>query len=91
MLIFLLKGILPWDHVEASNIRDANEEVLLLKNKNKSELLAGLPPNFGDIYAYLDELKFSSEPDYGKIKGSLTALMKKNGYDMDYKYDWEYL
>jgi casein kinase 1 len=60
----------------------------MLKNKKQADLLVGLPPVFGQLFAYLKELKFDSTPDYGKIQGMLNALMKKNGYEWDYKYDW---
>jgi hypothetical protein len=45
-LIFLLQGELPWMHIASKTIKDANDEVLLLKNNRKTELLAGLPPPF---------------------------------------------
>ena len=63
----------------------------MLKNKMQAQLLTGLPPVFGQILSYLKELKFASTPEYGKIQAMLNALMKKNGYEWDYKYDWEYL
>jgi replication-associated recombination protein RarA len=69
----------------------ANEEVLELKSKNRAELLEGLPDHFRQVLAYLDELKFASTPDYDRIRNILQALIKKNGYEVDYKYDWEYL
>lgn len=36
-------------------------------------------------------LKFEEKPNYEKIKKLFSALMKKNGYDLDYKYDWTYV
>ena len=60
----------------------------MLKTKKRGELLAGLPEVFGQASGYIDDLKFQSTPDYAKIRGWLQQLMKKNGYEMDYKYDW---
>lgn len=51
-------------------------------------MLSGLPETFRELFGYLDELKFSSAPDYGKVRGLLQNLMKKNGYELDYKFDW---
>ena len=45
-LVFLLNGTLPWAKILAKNMKDANEEVLLLKTKKKGELLEGLPNIF---------------------------------------------
>ena len=37
---------------------------------------------------YIWGLKFDQAPDYAKVKGMLNGLIKKNGYEMDYKFDW---
>lgn len=75
----------------ASNMINANEELLTLKSNTRDELLSGLPEAFVQAMTYIDELKFGSAPDYDKLRGLLSGLMKKHGYEMDYKYDWEYL
>ena len=90
-MLFLVKGTLPWNHIEASSIKEANEEVLRLKTERRGELLAGLPPAFQELLGSLEELKFNSVPDYARLREIITSLMKKNGYENDYKYDWEFL
>lgn len=75
----------------ASNMIKANEELLALKNNSRDDLLSGLPEAFVGAMGYIDELKFSSVPDYERLRGLFGGLMKKHGYEMDYKYDWEYL
>jgi hypothetical protein len=37
------------------------------------------------------KIKFVDRPNYGQIRQELLALLKKNGYELDYKHDWEYL
>jgi casein kinase 1 len=90
-LIFLVKGELPWMKLAASNMINANEELLALKSNSRDDLLSGLPEAFVAAVNYIDELKFSSAPDYDRLRGMFSGLMKKHGYEMDYKYDWEYL
>ena len=87
-LIFLLKGEIPWMHLSSKNMKDAIEEVLELKTKSRVELLSGLPETFRELMGYLDELKFNSAPEYSKVRTMLQNLMKKNGYELDYKFDW---
>ncbi len=77
--------------INSNNMMGANEELLSLKSNSRDELLNGLPEVFAVIMNYLDEIKFATAPDYERIRGLLSALMKKNGYELDYKYDWEYL
>lgn len=62
--------------------------MLELKLKSRAELLAGLPEAFKEIASHIDELKFASSPDYLRLKNVLQGVMKKNGYELDYKYDW---
>ena len=63
---------------------------MILKSNTRDELLSGLPEAFLLGMAYIDELKFVSAPDYERLRGFLSGLMKKHGYEMDYKYDWEH-
>lgn len=67
-MVFLVKGVLPWSHVEASSIKEANEEVLRLKTERRDELLLGLPPAFQQLLGSLEDLKFNSAPDYGQLR-----------------------
>jgi hypothetical protein len=77
--------------IGASDMISANEELLTLKSNTRDELLGGLPEAFVAAMGYVDELKFGSEPNYDKLRGLFSGLMKKHGYQLDYKYDWEYL
>lgn len=67
-LIFLLKGELPWIDIKATDIVEANNEILLCKNKKREQLLSGLPDIFNHLFERLDETKFSSAPDYDFIR-----------------------
>lgn len=86
-----MKGELPWIKLSATNMINANEELLTLKSNSRDELLSGLPEALVAAMGYIDELKFATLPDYERLRGLFAGLMKKHGYEMDYKYDWEYL
>lgn len=38
--------------------------------------------------SYCRELQFKDKPDYDKLKNLFKNLMKKNGWENDYEYDW---
>ena len=40
---------------------------------------------------YIEKIKHKDKPNYGYLRAQMLGLMKKNGYELDYKYDWEYL
>lgn len=77
--------------LSANNMIGANEELLAIKSNSRQELLSGLPDAFTQALAHIDQLKFASTPDYERLRCIFQALMKKHGYEVDYKYDWEYL
>lgn len=87
----MLKGDLPWTQVEASTVSEAYEAVGQMKKTMKKELLEGLPEIFSKMVGFVRDMKFKDQPEYAVFRKMMTDLMKKNGYDMDYKYDWEYL
>ena len=62
MLVYLVKGVLPWQGLSAKNdYRDAGN----LKKKIKAEVLCeGLPPAFANTINYAKGLTFSAMPDY---------------------------
>lgn len=51
-------------------------------------LCKDIPSQFKELLAYSRDLEFEEEPDYEKIKGLFTQLMKNESYEMDYTYTW---
>lgn len=78
-------------NVIASDMSEAYTITGSLKLSKKGELLQGLPETFKSIMNYIESVKFKEKPNYGYLRAELLGLMKKNGYELDYKYDWEYL
>ena len=37
---------------------------------------------------YIEDIRFLDEPDYAFLKKPFRDLMKKEGYDYDFKFDW---
>ncbi len=90
-MIYLIKGSLPWFELKSETMIEAYDETAKLKKDKIGELLEGLPDAFSTVLSYLKGLKFEETPSYDKIRQSLLSLMKRNGYELDYKYDWTYL
>lgn len=90
-MIYLIKGYLPWFQLKSLTLIEAYDEIEKIKKDKVHELLEGLPQTFATILNYVKELKFDEKPNYEKIKQELEKLMKRNGYEMDYKFDWTYV
>jgi serine/threonine protein kinase len=72
MLIYFLKGSLPWQNLKADPNYDRYEKILEKKLSVSIENLTnGLPPQFAQLVAYTRGLHFIEEPDYEKIRGLL--------------------
>ena len=84
LLIYFVKGELPWTHIKHSNdIKQKKMDISL------EELCEGLPEEFKELIKYSRELEFQQEPDYCYLKGLLEKVAKKNRIDLDnVKYDW---
>ena len=82
MLIYFMKGTLPW-----MKIRIANKKELYLKlSKFKKEyepekLCANLPEEFVDYVKYVKNLEFEENPDYSYLKSLFEKMIQKKEYD----------
>jgi hypothetical protein len=47
-----------------------------------------LPEEFSLFFNYCRGLKFEEKPDYAYLRKLLKDLMYRNGYEVDYQYDW---
>lgn len=89
MLIFFLKGQLPWQNIKTS---DKTERYILIKKSkletSLSELCDGLPKEFKLFIKYAKNLTFTDTPNYLYLKNLFLGLMAEKGYGFDFVYDW---
>ncbi|KAH3765824.1 serine/threonine kinase [Pelomyxa schiedti] len=89
MLVYFLKGRLPWMGMQA-NTRHSKES-LILDHKLTTPpdiLCSGLPGEFATYLKYCGGLQFSQDPDYAYLKKLLQDLFVKCNYTSDNMYDW---
>jgi len=68
MLMFLLKGILPWQKITNSSKDDRIKDIFRIKNYYKQHNLAGEYPTFlVDFMNYAYNLKYDDVPNYNMI------------------------
>lgn len=73
MLIYLLRGSLPWltsDHEKLSSCSILERKV----NTTIEVLCDGIPVEFASILIYTRSLAFSEDPDYGHLRSLLHGL-----------------
>jgi len=89
VLLYFLRGSLPWQKVTASNKKDKYEKIIEKKLATSFETLCkGFPIEFFTYLTYCRNLRFDERPDYDYLKNLFKDLFQKSGFEFDYIYDW---
>lgn len=89
MLIYFMKGKLPWQGIKRNNKDKHFKDVMDMKKNMKLDLLCeGMPEAFVKYMKYCKELKFEEEPDYKYLRELFRSVMADKKYVYDYKFDW---
>lgn len=89
VLLYFLRGSLPWQNMKANNKKDKYERIMEKKLSTPVDLLCkGFPNEFVTFLTYCRNLRFEDRPDYGYLRNLLKDLFVKSGFEMDYQYDW---
>jgi len=92
VMLYFLRGSLPWQNMKASNKKEKYQKIMEKKMGTTVESLCkGFPTEFVTYLTYCRSLKFEDKPDYNYLKTLLKTLSAKSGYEMDYQYDWNIL
>lgn len=89
VLIYFLKGSLPWQGLKARNVKDKYEKIKEKKILTKiDDLCNGFPEEFNKYMTYCRKLKFTEKPDYLYLRNLFKNLFKTMQFVHDYQFDW---
>ena len=89
MLIYLLKGQLPWQGLKIKQKNEKYEKIREMKiDLDINKLCEGIPEEFGAYIKMVRKLEFEEEPEYAKYINLFDELFKKKEFIKDYAYDW---
>lgn len=89
VMMYFLRGRLPWQAVHATSKQEKYEKIARIKkNTSIKDLCAGFPSEFGAYFEYCRLLYFEDAPDYSYLRRMFRRLFFKEGYRWDYVYDW---
>ena len=92
IILYFIKGDLPWGSVKGKTKEEKYQKVMDLKVANKpDELCKDLPTEIKLIFDYVFELEFEDRPNYNYIKSLLTKAMEKMRYKNDNQFDWMFI
>lgn len=89
MLIFLLKGSLPWQGLKGSTKRKRSSNIFNVKSSiSLQELCKDIPSEFLLYMKYCRTLRYDQVPDYNLLRNLFIELFKSKQYTLNYIYDW---
>ncbi|KAG9391079.1 Protein kinase domain [Carpediemonas membranifera] len=89
VLVYFLRGQLPWQALRAATKRQKYEKILEKKMATPIESLCrGFPAEFTAYLHYTRALRFDDKPDYAYIRKLFRELFIREGYSYDYQFDW---
>jgi len=89
MLIYFLRGNLPWQGLKIDRKDDRYKKILEVKmNTTCEELCKDFPNEFVEFIKYTRNLDFYAKPDYNYLRGLMMNLLEKFGGKYDYWFDW---
>ncbi|XP_063945640.1 uncharacterized protein LOC108211763 isoform X3 [Daucus carota subsp. sativus] len=89
VLMYFLKGSLPWQGLKDGQIEKINKKKL---STSIEALCRGYPNEFSSHFHYCRSLRFDDKPDYLYLKSMYRELFKREGYRSDHDaYDWTIL
>ena len=89
VLMYFLRGSLPWQGLHVNKGEDRYKKILMKKKGTSAEdLCKGFPKQFIEYINYTRNLEFEADPDYKFLRGLLTDALEKEKCSFDFWYDW---
>lgn len=92
LMIYLLRGSLPWQQIKATTEERKLELIREMKETiSTSDLCDGLPKEFKVYFDHVRSLKFGDKPRYFYLRRIFNNLFRREGYQWDHVFDWTIL
>ena len=89
VLMYFLRGSLPWQGLHVNKGEDRYKKILVKKKGTSAEeLCKTFPSEFAEYINYTRNLEFEADPDYKFLRGLLTTVLEKQKCSFDFYYDW---
>jgi len=89
VLMYFLRGNLPWQGLKVRSKEDRYKRILEKKRETTTEdLCKDFPREFFEYVDYTRNLEYEENPDYDFLRKKFTDVLKALNEEMDYIYDW---
>lgn len=92
VLMYFLRGSLPWQGLKAGTKKQKYEKISEKKMSTPIEVLCkNYPSELASYFHYCRQLRFDDKPDYSYLKRLFRDLFIREGFQFDYVFDWTIL
>jgi len=92
ILIYFLRGSLPWQGLKANTKHDKYQQIMEKKISISVDVLCkGFPKEFGTFFDYCRGLRFEDKPDYNYVRLLFKDAQSREVQYPDSPFDWESL
>lgn len=89
VLMYFLRGALPWQGLPVKNKEDRYVKIMEKKRDTTAqELCFGFPKEFEAYVTYTRNLAYEQDPDYQYLKELFMIVLSNQNETLDYIYDW---
>lgn len=90
VLMYFLRGKLPWQGIPVKNKEDRYRKIMEKKiQTSPEELCQGFPNEFAEYINYTRNLEYEQDPDYDYLKNLFVKVLNRDGLGIDCFYDWD--
>lgn len=92
VLMYFVRGSLPWQGLKANTKKQKYERIMEKKMSTPIDVLCrGYAPEFKSYLEYCRALRFDDKPDYSYLKRLFKELFFRKGFCLDAMFDWTIL
>jgi serine/threonine protein kinase len=89
VLMYFLRGNLPWQGLKVRSKEDRYKKILEKKKETSSQdLCKNFPHEFFEYVDYTRKLEYEENPDYDFLRKRFLDVLKGLKEELDYIYDW---
>ncbi|MCQ2818920.1 MAG: hypothetical protein MJ252_16770 [archaeon] len=89
IIVYFLRGSLPWQGLKAKNMKEKYEKIKEKKlSTTLQDLCKGFPEETQTFITYSRELRFEDKPDYNLLKQLIKKMAEKENIKFDFEFDW---
>ncbi|KAJ2586704.1 serine/threonine protein kinase, partial [Coemansia sp. RSA 1722] len=89
VLMYFLRGSLPWQGLKAATKKQKYDRIMEKKmSTSTEELCRSFPTEFAVYLNYARSLRFDDKPDYSYLKRLFRDLFIRSDFKYDYIFDW---